>query len=148
MRRCSKIYKWPISWLSCPTLVKVYIFFNGNLMRNCNMLLILVQYLQEKSFGWKCVKNCEIILWFLTTLYVLTRTKLATKYIISWKVIITSFKINNCFYLVIFLNKISGYWVWWPKCTFLWCYTLYNFLHTLYFQCIRCNKKIRIKIFV
>ena len=27
-------------------------FFNGNLMRNWNMLLVLVQYLQEKSFDW------------------------------------------------------------------------------------------------
>ena len=43
-----------------------------------------------------------MILRFLTTLYVLTRTKSATKYIILWKVIITSFKISNCFYLVIF----------------------------------------------
>ena len=47
-----------------------------------------------------------MILRFLTTLYVLTRTKSATKYIILWKVIITSFKISNCFYLVIF-HKIN-----------------------------------------
>ena len=25
---------------------------NGNLMRNWNMLLVLVQYLQEKCFDW------------------------------------------------------------------------------------------------
>ena len=46
-----------------------------------------------------------MILRFLTSLYVLTRTKSATKYIILWKVIITSFKISNCFYLVIFHKK-------------------------------------------
>ena len=46
-----------------------------------------------------------MILRFLTTLYVLTRTKSATKYIILWKVVITSFKISNCFYLVIFHKK-------------------------------------------
>ena len=43
------------------------------------MLLVLVQYLQEKSFD--CLENFEIVLRFLTTLYVLTRTKSATKYI-------------------------------------------------------------------
>ena len=48
-----------------------------------------------------------MILRFLTSLYVLTRTKSATKYIILWKVIITSFKISNCFYLVIFHKKKS-----------------------------------------
>ena len=32
-------------------------------------------------------------------------TKSATKYIILWKVIITSFKISNWFYLVIFHKK-------------------------------------------
>ena len=65
------------------------------------MLLVL----QEKSFDWQCLKNFEMILRFLTTLYVLTRKKSATKYIILWKVIITSFKISNCFYLVIFHQK-------------------------------------------
>ena len=49
----------------------------------------------------------EIILWFFTTLYVLTQTKSATKYIILWKVIITSFKISICFYLFIFHKKIT-----------------------------------------
>ena len=38
-----------------------------------------------------------MILQFLTTLYVLAQTKSATKYIILWKVIITSFKISNWF---------------------------------------------------
>ena len=72
------------------------------------MLFVLVQYLQEKSFDW-CLKNFEIILRFLTTLYVLTWTKSATKYIILWKVIITPFKISNCFYQVIFPKKNPGY---------------------------------------
>ena len=35
-----------------PYLGKSIHFFNGNLMRNWNMLLALVQYLQEKSFDW------------------------------------------------------------------------------------------------
>ena len=35
-----------------PYLGKNIHFFNGNLMRNWNMLLVLVQYLQEKSFDW------------------------------------------------------------------------------------------------
>ena len=48
-----------------------------------------------------------MILRFLTTLYVLTRTKSATKYIILWKVIVTSFMISNCSYLVIFHKKKS-----------------------------------------
>ena len=39
----------------------------------------------------------------------LPEQKPATIYIILWKVIITSFKISNCFYLVIFHKKISGY---------------------------------------
>ena len=46
-----------------------------------------------------------MILRFLTTQYNLTRTESATKYILLWKVIITSFKISNCFYLVIFQKK-------------------------------------------
>ena len=46
-----------------------------------------------------------MILRFLTSLYVLTRTKSATKCIILLKVVITSFKISNCFYLVIFYKK-------------------------------------------
>ena len=40
-RKSSKIYKWPISWLSCP--IWVIHFLKGNLMRNWNMLLVLVQ---------------------------------------------------------------------------------------------------------
>ena len=42
---------------------------------------------------------------FLTTPYILAQIKSATKFIILWKVIITSFKINICFYLYIFLKK-------------------------------------------
>ena len=42
---------------------------------------------------------------FLTTPYILTQIKSATKFIILWKVIITSFKINICFYLYIFLKE-------------------------------------------
>ena len=41
----------------------------------------------------------------LTTLHVLTLTKSATKYIILWKGIITSFKISIYFYLFIFHQK-------------------------------------------
>ena len=37
--------------------------------------------------------------------YVLTRIKSATKYIILWKGIITSFKISICFYLFTFHKK-------------------------------------------
>ena len=45
---------------------------------------------------WNCLR-------FLITLYVLTLTKFTTKYIILWKVIITSFKIISIlFYLFIF----------------------------------------------
>ena len=30
-------------------------------------------------------------------------------------------------------QKISGYLIWWPKCTFLWCYTLYiTFTHPVF----------------
>ena len=69
------------------------------------MLLILRYWTQGKSFDWQCVKNYEIILlFFLTTPYTLTQIKSATKFIILWKVIITSFKINICFYLYIFLK--------------------------------------------
>ena len=32
--------------------VKVHIFLMEILMRNWNMLLVLMQYLQEKSFDW------------------------------------------------------------------------------------------------
>ena len=71
------------------------------------MLLVLVPYLQEKILTDEVLKNFEMILRFLTTLYILTRTKSATKYIILWKVIIKSFKISNCFYLVIFHKKKS-----------------------------------------
>ena len=83
-------------------------FFNGNMIRNWNTLLVLVLCLQEKSFDWQCLKNFEMILRFLITLYVLIRTKSATKYIILWKVTITSFKISNCFYLAIFHKKSQG----------------------------------------
>ena len=41
--------------------------------------------------------------------YILTQIKSATKFIILWKVIITSFKINICFYLYIFLKKTWGW---------------------------------------
>ena len=47
-----------------------------------------------KKTLWECLKNFEIILQFLTTLYVLARTKSATKYIILWKVNFTSFKMS------------------------------------------------------
>ena len=74
-----------------------------------------------------------MILWFLTTLYVLTRTKSATKYIILWKVIITSFKISNCFYLVIFHKKKSqGTKYGDQNVHFLMLHPIL-FLHTLYF---------------
>ena len=67
-----------------------------------------------------------MILWFLTTLYVLTRTKPATKYIILWKVITTSFKI------LLFLSghlsqKNLRVLRMVTKMYILWCYTLYNF---------------------
>ena len=64
-----------------------------------------------------------MILWFLTTLYVLTRTKPATQYIVLWKVIITSFKISNCFYLVIFHKKNLRVLSMVTKMYIFWCYT-------------------------
>ena len=46
------------------------------------MLLVLVQLIQEKKLTDNVFKCFEIILRFLTTLYVITQTKSATKYII------------------------------------------------------------------
>ena len=69
-----------------------------------------------------------MILRFFTTLYVLTQTKSATKYIILWKVIITPFKISNCFYLVIFHKKKKSQGTkYGDQNVHFWCYTLYNF---------------------
>ena len=72
------------------------------------MVLVLVQYLPEKILTDNVLKILKLFFKVLTTLYVLTQTKSATKYIILWNVIITSFKISNCFYLVIFHKKSQG----------------------------------------
>ena len=74
-----------------------------------------------------------MILRFLTSLYVLARTKSATKYIILWKVIITSFKISIVFIWSSFTKKAQGTKYGDQNVQFFDVTPYIIFLHTLFF---------------
>ena len=81
-------------------------------------------------------KIFEIILWFLTTLYVLTQIKSATKYIILWKVVITSFKISICFICSSFTKKNSQGTKYGDQNVHFFDVTAYKNVYNFYTPCI------------